>query len=58
MIDPDGYDARAILTLTLVYSGDEFDHVVRSADALLKRHGLSDFSELFRKLVDDANDRR
>lgn len=58
MDETDGFEKRAVITVTLVYSAEEFDRLVRRADALMRRHSVPDFSDLFRKLVDDANDPR
>jgi len=58
MSKQDGFDRRSVLTITLVYDGDEFDRVIRSADALLVKFKVSDYSELFKMLVNDANNKR
>lgn len=55
MSETDGFDARAVLTVTLVYSGEEFDRIVRAADALLAKLKVKDYSELFKVLVNNAN---
>jgi hypothetical protein len=54
----DGFDERSVLTIALVYSGREYDDVMRAALALCRARGVDNLSDLFKKMVEDANDPR
>lgn len=56
--ETDGFDDRSVLTIALVYSGPEYDDVMRAALALCRKHGIDNLSDLFKKMVEDANDPR
>lgn len=56
--EADGFDSRSVLTIALVYSGEEYDDVMRAALALCRKHGVDNLSDLFKKMVEDANDPR
>jgi hypothetical protein len=56
--ETDGFDSRSVLTIALVYSGEEYDDVMRAALALCRKRGVDNLSDLFKKMVEDANDPR
>lgn len=56
--ESDGFDERSVLTVSLVYSGREYDDVMRDALALCRKHNIDNLSDLFKKMVQDANDQR
>jgi hypothetical protein len=56
--ETDGFDSRSVLTIALVYSGEEYDDVMRAALALCRKRDVDNLSDLFKKMVEDANDPR